>query len=477
MAAGHSDVVDTTRTIAHLLKTSPPAPAALTSEDLPLTLVAPDAWAEFNGLPALSAPRASVGKVSTEPKRRSEVESTDSTKYVNALIEAKRALRGAYRMATIMFVDMAGSTLYTDRFGNMAGLEKTVIHNREASRVIEQLAGVAAKRGEIARFAVCNYIGDAVMAWFDGPRSSKVAVQAAGQIMQTFEGFNKGIKDDLAKFASKIAIDAGEVAFVRYLPGTPEDPQGLAVNRAAKIATVARPGQILVSEFVRVGSQDSGFDSGEEVTLDLPGTGPTLVSEVNWEKGLIGIVPEQPARVHTIKADPHSVAHFVLDGELLNSSSQIDLYCYSFETFLFSMRGHLHAIKGPLNFRVLVRNPAKDPSKRGITRDCIQMAEGIADQRKSRQGAEPISFTFKAYDHEPLLRLYVFWKTDGLAEALAGMYWWDKGSSPRKPRFVGADDNFLVHLAGRSTFEDQFLDIILTRFEYSWARSKEIAKF
>ncbi|MBX3738908.1 MAG: hypothetical protein KF715_19605 [Candidatus Didemnitutus sp.] len=139
------------------------------------------------------------------------------------------------RLTVIFFADLAGSTKLKMEHGFVEGLRIVRTHNQVITNIIADTGGVVVK-----------YIGDAVMARYDfdlskGEQVDLRAVNAAIQIQEKFHELNRADPNG-HHIQTKIGIDIGRVADFYG-----NDPHGSAVDRAARIQSHAKAGQILVS--------------------------------------------------------------------------------------------------------------------------------------------------------------------------------------------------------------------------------------
>ena len=197
--------------------------------------------------------------------------------------------------AAIIFIDMTGSTTYKDKRGIVSGVAKVIKFNLDVTKIIKEKGEEFKQKGEIEEYEICKYIGDAVMAYFKGKDSSKVAVEIAIGIDNHFKDVNSKISDEFEKYKPKIGIDVGRVLFAEYYKNLPLDPQGLIVDRAARIVSLAKPCQILISE-------EAKNDAGDKVDVEFSEKEKkkfhgieekTIVREVIWDEeiGELGIEP------------------------------------------------------------------------------------------------------------------------------------------------------------------------------------------
>lgn len=219
------------------------------------------------------------------------------------LKQGRRELKGFIEKAAVIFIDMTGSTTYKDERGNESGVLKVVYFNLDVTMIIKEKGEEFKQKGEIEEYEICKYIGDEVMAYFKGKSSSKVAVEIAVGIENHFKEVNSEIRDEFEKYKAKIGIDFGEVLFVPYYENLPLDPHGLIVDRAARIVSLAKPCQILISE-------EAKNDAGDKVDVVFSEKAEkkfhgieekTTVREVIWDEE-IGELGMEPAvcRTYTV---------------------------------------------------------------------------------------------------------------------------------------------------------------------------------
>jgi class 3 adenylate cyclase len=158
--------------------------------------------------------------------------------YARSVQDAMEALRRTVS-CVIMFVDLVDSTGFKD---------KNPSEDIWLPRLAAFLAGVS--RIVNASGRVVKYIGDEVMAVFEGPDAALTAEHVAEQVIAFC--LNSGAM----RFEAKIAIDAGAVTMLDFPDASnPDmqivgDPQGIVVDRCARIAKRALPNTILASAAV-----------------------------------------------------------------------------------------------------------------------------------------------------------------------------------------------------------------------------------
>ena len=148
-------------------------------------------------------------------------------------------------LATIMFTDIVGSTARLAELGDRRWGEILDRCNAAVRRQLERFRGREVKT-----------TGDGILATFDGP-----ARAVAGAL---------AIRDAAAQLGLdvRVGVHAGEIEVL----GT--DIGGMAVHIAARVAALAKPGQVLVSRTVvdlTVGSGLVFEDCGQHVLKGVPG--------------------------------------------------------------------------------------------------------------------------------------------------------------------------------------------------------------
>lgn len=193
------------------------------------------------------------------------------------------------RAHVIMFADMVDSTkVKEERFAY--AMSVVITHNAIITEVVETaLAERAEERGvEIdAVGAVVKYIGDEVMVSF-APEHADLAFRCAMRIQERFAA-------DRAQHGghveTKIGIAMGDAVSIHH--GRPDtfDPHGQVVDLAARLVSIAQPGQILV---------DKGYRDGlQKLDVRAPAYFPTQVGEPKHLKGFSNAV-----EVSAILPDP-----------------------------------------------------------------------------------------------------------------------------------------------------------------------------
>ncbi len=180
--------------------------------------------------------------------------------------DAERLLWDSAQERVVLFCDLCDSTSYKLERNPVLGSLKTYRHNQLATDVIRRYEGLIVK-----------YIGDEVMATFDGKDAPKRATEAAIGIQATFDQYNKNIYNDLDKIVSKIGLNGGRVFLFA------DDPQGTVVDVAARVTSLALPRQILCTADIHNSCAGSGVNFSDGYHRELKGIkGSVQIHEIGW---------------------------------------------------------------------------------------------------------------------------------------------------------------------------------------------------
>jgi class 3 adenylate cyclase len=128
----------------------------------------------------------------------------------------------------VMFTDLVGSTAYYEKFGDFMGRQKMLTHNALLFPIVTAHGG-----------SVVKTIGDAIMACFS---KSDAALAAAAVMQRTLKGFNEISPTNNEEIHIRIGLNCGPA----IVEGT--DLHGDVVNVASRLASQARPDEILLTE-------------------------------------------------------------------------------------------------------------------------------------------------------------------------------------------------------------------------------------
>jgi len=241
--------------------------------------------------------------------------------------QSRNELEQSDKDVAIMFIDLADSTACKEQLGITFGLDKILNFIRDATKIINAVGEDFKKNNASTEYTVCKYIGDEIMVYFSGTDAATVAIRTSILIQRFFWKKSEGPKlQEIVKFKPKIGIDWGRVSFAKYSTHLPEDPYGLIVDRAARITSITKPQQILVSEDAlrQVESREDG-QFGEPADRLFKGiSDKTRIREVIWRNEASGIKPEEEPSLTLIAADSTSVDQYFRDEDVLATSTQID---------------------------------------------------------------------------------------------------------------------------------------------------------
>lgn len=160
-------------------------------------------------------------------------------------------------LATILFTDIAGSTAVASRIGDLAWRDLLQRHNALVRRQLERFRG-----------RELDTTGDGFFASFDGPAR---AIRCARAIADSVTAIGLTVK---------AGVHTGECELAEGRPA------GIAVHIAARIAELAKPGEVLVSSTVKdlvAGSRIEFADRSLRVLKGVPG---------EWRLFVVGNVAE-----------------------------------------------------------------------------------------------------------------------------------------------------------------------------------------
>jgi len=166
--------------------------------------------------------------------------------YVRRRNELDREIQEKFaRPVTIMFTDIKGSTTFFDMRGDLEGVTMLQRHNDLVVPPIESEGGRVLQR-----------LGDGLLAVFP---SATPGVKAGIEIQKRLHAHNEG-RGEREQILVRVGLNTGM--------GLVEESNvfGDAVNTAARVQTLAEPGQILVSEATY---QEASRDLGSEIFLPV----------------------------------------------------------------------------------------------------------------------------------------------------------------------------------------------------------------
>ena len=148
-------------------------------------------------------------------------------------------------LSTVLFTDIVGSTERATQLGDAAWAAVLAAHDRVVEREIASARGVVVK-----------FTGDGVLATFDGPAR---AIDCACAIRDAVEDVGLSIRAGL--HTGEVEMGDGDI-------------HGIAVHVAARIMSLAAPGEVLVSGVIPplvLGSRLAFTDRGDHELKGVPG--------------------------------------------------------------------------------------------------------------------------------------------------------------------------------------------------------------
>jgi class 3 adenylate cyclase/CHAT domain-containing protein/tetratricopeptide (TPR) repeat protein len=166
---------------------------------------------------------------------------SDVWDYVRRRNELDREIQEKFaKPVTVMFTDIKGSTTFFDMRGDLEGVTMLQRHNDMVVPPIEEHGGRVLQR-----------LGDGLLAVFPSPTPG---VKAGIEIQRRLHAYNSKAAER-EQIHVRVGLNAG-MAMVEEA-----NVFGDAVNTAARVQTLAEPGQILVSESIyKEASKDLGND-------------------------------------------------------------------------------------------------------------------------------------------------------------------------------------------------------------------------
>ena len=162
----------------------------------------------------------------------------------------------------ILFTDVEGSTTLTQRLGDAKAREVLREHEQIVRDALKANAGAEVKA-----------MGDGFMASFS---SATRALECAIAIQRTFAQHNESAAEPISV---RVGLNAGEPI------AEAEDLFGTAVIRAARIAAIAKGGEVLVANVVRELAEGKDFLFADRGDVGLRGfDDPVRLYEVRWRE-------------------------------------------------------------------------------------------------------------------------------------------------------------------------------------------------
>lgn len=165
----------------------------------------------------------------------------------------------------VLYVDLVGSTMMTRSLpvAQLALMVQTF--TQEMSFTVSRLNG-----------SVLKYVGDAIIAYFpddanyDGGYNA--AINCSHAMIQVLEkGINSIFREHgYERLQAKIGIESGEHSVIQYILGNKSyvDILGYGISMAAKLSTLARPNQVVISHAIYFGMHPSFRKKFIQMELD-----------------------------------------------------------------------------------------------------------------------------------------------------------------------------------------------------------------
>ena len=165
----------------------------------------------------------------------------------------------------VLYVDLVGSTMMTRSLpvAQLALMVQTF--TQEMSFTVSRFNGY-----------VLKYVGDAIIAYFPADANyngrCNTAINCSHAMIQVLEG---GINSIFREYGynglqAKIGIETGEHSVIQYILGNKShvDILGYGISMAAKLSTLARPNQVVISHSIYFGMHPSFRKNFIQMELD-----------------------------------------------------------------------------------------------------------------------------------------------------------------------------------------------------------------
>jgi adenylate cyclase len=165
----------------------------------------------------------------------------------------------------VLYVDLVGSTMMTRSLpvAQLALMVQTF--TQEMSFTVSRFNGY-----------VLKYVGDAIIAYFPADANyngrCNTAINCSHAMIQVLEG---GINSIFREYGynglqAKIGIETGDHSVIQYILGNKShlDILGYGISMAAKLSTLARPNQVVISHAIYFGMHPSFRKNFVQMELD-----------------------------------------------------------------------------------------------------------------------------------------------------------------------------------------------------------------
>ena len=165
----------------------------------------------------------------------------------------------------VLYVDLVGSTMMTRSLpvAQLALMVQTF--TQEMSFIVSRFNGY-----------VLKYVGDAIIAYFPADANyngrCNAAINCSQAMIQVLqEGINSIFSEHgFDGLQAKIGIETGEHSVIQYILGNKSyvDILGYGISMAAKLSTLARPNQVVISHAIYFGMHPSFRKNFVQMELD-----------------------------------------------------------------------------------------------------------------------------------------------------------------------------------------------------------------
>lgn len=238
---------------------------------------------------------------------------------------------------------------------------------------------------------------------------------------------------------------------------------GTSVIHTARIEPVVNPGEVWVTDDFKNLLKDSRFAFDEIGVVSLAKQyGNGRLYRLRWEhesarKSFIAS-HSKTFNAMWLDSDASTIAEYAKKNSFFELSTQIDLWLYTGETFIFNCRQSLKSRDTALQMRLLIRRPEMDDKKLSMIKATIAAVQEIVEVNSK------IDIQIRYYSGEPSIRMELF-QDDTRGKLLIGAY---RHRPMRSVEFVGAEDNKMIVLDYLESAHTYVKDIVKGRFEYMW---------
>jgi class 3 adenylate cyclase len=151
----------------------------------------------------------------------------------------QRTFAGERKLLTILFSDIRGFTALSER-----------MPPEQVVNILNRILTLQAERVKAFSGDIDKYIGDAIMALFQGENAALDAIHCATEIQQAIQAYNAGISPNEPRIEVGIGIASGEVILGSIGSENRRDftAIGSHVNLCARLCSLAKPREILMAE-------------------------------------------------------------------------------------------------------------------------------------------------------------------------------------------------------------------------------------